>query len=179
MPYVLLCSNGKNTNLYESITTALTGYGGIQNYSHDSIYTTSEKPLFCFSSSLSMPRTQNIKGVIIFDDSFKSCAKKQVNNCLIPVIHSQNRKAIAQLKDTNCVAITCGTSSKDTLSLASIKNKSATISLQRELFDIYGTCIEPMDFTVTLQKERGVYPTLAACAALLLCGIDPSDGYCF
>lgn len=179
MPYVLLCSNGKNANLHESITTALTCYGGVQSYSPESIYTTKENPLFCFSSSIAIPHTQNIKGVIVFDDAFKACGKKQVINSLIPIIHSQNKKAIAQLKDTNCVAITCGTSAKDTLSLASINDKNASISLQRELTDVYGNAIEPMDITVTLQKERGVYPTLAACAALLLCGIDPSDGYCF
>lgn len=179
MPYVLLCSLGKNKNLTEALTSALTFYGGVQLFSSDTILKTSKNPKFNLCSTLSLPNVSNLKGVVIFDDRFKATSKKDNCNCLIPVLHSQNKKAISQLKGSNTAVITCGTSSRDTLSLASIEENRAIISLQRDITDIYGNIFEPMDITVNLKKERGVYPTLAACAALLLCGIDPSGGYSF
>lgn len=179
VPYVLLCSKGKNTNLTNCIISALTLYGGLQCNTEERIFTTSENPTFSFSSYASMPNTEKLKGVLIFDDNFHVFKQKQIVNCLTPIFHAQNSKAVTQLKQYTKPVITCGTGTKDTFSLASLKNGHATVSLQRDVQDIFGTTIEPMDITVRLQKEHGVYPTLAACATLLLCGISPNNGYSF
>ncbi len=75
--------------------------------------------------------------------------------------------------------MTCGTSVKDTLSVASLDYTNAVISLQRGLVTLSGELLEPHDIKVLLQSPIGVFPLLACCAVLLLAGEPSADGYFF
>ena len=98
----------------------------------------------------------------------------------IPAVFSSRcEKAAEQLKGAPVIPVACGTSSKDTLSVASLTEGSACVSLLRSLCTLTGEILEPKDISVALQREMGTYSLLAACAVCLLCGIDSEPGYRF
>lgn len=177
MAYVLLCSNKKDSRLAKCILSALEKNGGVQSTCPNNIFSTTDSPNYFFTLTESMPNVKNINGVMVFDSHFKYCNPNSYSNCLVPIIGAQNRKAASQLKHITNPVITCGTNQQDTFSLASINSNHATISLQRKLTDINGNIYEPMDISINMETENGVYPTLACCAILLLCGCDPTNGY--
>lgn len=177
MPVVVLCSCRKENVLYDSLYSALSHYGGVRSFSRSELRSSCETPahlLFCTSC---VPHVQGGSGVLVFDDGFKSGGSFELSAGLVPVLGSDNKKAAARLKDSGRVAITCGSSSRDTLSIASISDTRATVSLQRELIDLNGSVVEPRDLIVTFPKRMEVYPLLAVCGTLLLCGAEPDGGY--
>jgi len=76
------------------------------------------------------------------------------------------------------VAISCGTSPRDTISLASFSGQKAVISLQRNLTALGGGTVEPRDITVSLGRSGSVFEVMAFCAVMLLYGADPDREFC-
>lgn len=117
----------------------------------------------------------NLKGnddenVVIVD--YNSYCNLNNSKKVTYIISSADKKSIEKMTNTRFPVITCGTSSKDTISLASIDGVSAVVSLQRKIKNLYGEVIEPMDIKIQLNTKTDVYHTLAACTVLLLCGIE-------
>ena len=177
MPVVALFSCRKDHDLFDALYRALSQNGGVQSFCRNELKSSCESPLFSLCHTSCVPHTYGITGVLVFDDGFKSGGSFELSETLIPVLDSDNKKALSRLKEAGRVAITCGTGSRDTLSIASISESRATVSLQRELIDIYGNRVEPRDIIVTFENRMEVYPLLATCAALLLCGAEPDGGY--
>ena len=177
MPVVVLCSCRRDQSLYHILLRALSNYGGVQAMLGNTLYTSCQDPHFTLFCTHSAPRADNTKGVLVFDENFKNAGSFPLSQGLIPVLESNNKKAVSHLKDTSHIAITCGTGLRDTLSIASLDDMRATISLQRELTSINGDAYEPHDFIAHLSQKTDVYPLLAVCGTLLLCGIKPEDGY--
>ena len=177
--YVVLCSQRKNNRIAPCLFSALGAYGGVQSYDNRSLTTTVDSPAFHLITTPDVPQTNNAKGVMVFDDHFKAPKSQGFSTGLFSVISSENKKAVALLADTAATVITCGTSSKDTLSLASSNDHMATVSLQRDITDIYGNVLEPMDISIFVREDFQAYPMLCACATLLLSGLDASNGYSF
>lgn len=177
MPVIVLCSCRRDQSLYHILLRALSNYGGVQAMLGNTLYTSCQDPHFTLFCTHSAPRADNTKGVLVFDENFKNAGSFPLSQSLIPVLESNNKKAVSRLKDTSHIAITCGTGLRDTLSIASLDDMRATISLQRELTSINGDAYEPHDFIAHLSQKTDVYPLLAVCGTLLLCGIKPEDGY--
>ena len=177
MPVVVLCSCRRDQSLYHILLRALSNYGGVQAMLGNTLYTSCQDPHFTLFCTHSAPRADNTKGVLVFDENFKNAGSFPLSQGLIPVLESNNKKAVSRLKHTSHIAITCGTGLRDTLSIASLDDMRATISLQRELTSINGDAYEPHDFIAHLSQKTDVYPLLAVCGTLLLCGIKPEDGY--
>lgn len=177
MPVVALCSCRKDHDLFDALYSALSQNGGVQSFCRNELKSSCGDPQFSLCHTSCVPHTRGVSGVLVFDDGFKSGGSFELSESLIPVLDSDNKKALSRLKDAGRVAVTCGTGSRDTLSIASISETRATVSLQRELIDIYGNRVEPRDIIVSFENRMEVYPLLAVSAALLLCGADLDGGF--
>ena len=72
------------------------------------------------------------------------------------------------LKDSPVPTLTCGMSPKDTLTLSSISDSSAVVSVQREIKDLNHQTIEPCEIKINYENRFSDYELLSACAVLLL-----------
>lgn len=129
---------------------------------------TLETPELLIGEFDSVPLACSGKGIAIFGSKLKKNSELRIGFPWISVLESDNLAATRALIGTGAVAITCGTSSKDTLSLASISDNQAVVSLQRSLRTLSGMVIEPADFTIRLTGHYNVFSILAYCAILLL-----------
>ena len=75
-------------------------------------------------------------------------------------------------------AVTCGLGSREDLSLSSIREDGAMLSLRRDLRALDGSLLEAQEIPVSLDRGRAPEPEalLAAAGAMLLLGADPSRG---
>jgi len=89
------------------------------------------------------------------------------------IVSSSNEAALNYLSQSSQKTISCSMSTKDTISLSSITDESAVISLQRQLSDINGRIIEPHDMRVKLSEPADEYYICAAYALLLISGYEP------
>lgn len=167
---VVLCGSEKDNSINGVMRRALRAYDETSG---------EERARFLLRECTSIPSMEKANGIFVFKNSF--LAKEDPKFCgdFIPVLDAQNCKAAAILNGTGKIAITCGMSAKDTLSIASLDYTAAVVSLQRNITTVTSQMIEPHDFIVTLKDSAGVYPLLAACAVLLLSGIPSGEGYCF
>ncbi len=82
-----------------------------------------------------------------------------------------------RLRDTGCTVVTCGTASDDTLSVSSIGEGKAAVSLQRRLMTLGGRQIEPCEIPIKAAHIRDSRIIPATAALLLLADIPPEKGY--
>ena len=80
------------------------------------------------------------------------------------IVSSEEHGQLEQLAHLPAGVITCGLSSKDTVTFSSRLEDRAVVSLLRSLEGARGT-IEPMDLPVCCPSGCGAYPLLAAAAA--------------
>lgn len=157
MAQLIISSNNKNGNLKNSILQALNKHNCAEILQEDKKKTI-----------LDIHGRENL--IIEIADYNSVCTYK--NEEIIYVISSADKKSIKKMINIHSPVITCGTSPKDTISLASIDNGTAVVSLQRKIKNIRGEIIEPMDIKIKLDIKNDVYQALAACTALLLCGVE-------
>lgn len=104
--------------------------------------------------------------VAVFKEGFKDSGIT-LDGAITAVLPSGNHCAANVLARCAVPALTCGFSSKDTLTLSSLGNENAVISLGRRIKTLAGLSIEPIEIPVALSGEYDGY-TLLACAAVLL-----------
>ncbi len=80
-------------------------------------------------------------------------ASRQVPPCKAAVALSDDAGAMERLKGAGCTVIACGTAETDTVSLSSIGERAAAVSLQRELTLPNGKKLEPCEIPVRLGGE--------------------------
>lgn len=69
--------------------------------------------------------------------------------------------------------VTCGLSTRSTITASSIRDDGFTYCLQRGIFSLSGKEITPQEFKVKWrEKPEDLYPYLAAVTLLLLCGVS-------
>lgn len=120
------------------------------------------------------PRRRISDCLTVFDPSFKGDGFIISGTGIFP---SCCTDAIKTAERSGCRSITCGTSSLDTLSIASCSEDGIMVSLQREIQTLKGEIIEPCEICVKTGAQPHIYPTLAAAACLLLLGVPYDKGY--
>ena len=70
------------------------------------------------------------------------------------------------------IAVSYGKSSKCTVTLSSV-GKTAILSIQREMPDLFGGTIEPQEIPVKNTLNLSKYALMASSAALLMLGVSP------
>jgi hypothetical protein len=186
MMTVMLCGGDEDDVVSNAVVRALTEYGGVQYFTGKELAVRPEgkAPRFLLYNYASLPRHAGISGILVFKNSFEEHWEHNPHarlsaSGLVPVLDAQNHKAAAVLKGTGKIAITCGMAARDTLSIASLEDNGAVVSLQRQLLTVTGELLEPHDFKIYLKQRLAVYPLLASCAVLLLAGVPSAEGYCF
>ncbi|MCI8441556.1 MAG: hypothetical protein HFG27_03375 [Provencibacterium sp.] len=89
----------------------------------------------------------------------------------VAVIHSHNAEGLAFAARHQLKTLTCGLSSRDTLTLSSMTGEGAAICLQREIATFGGGRMEPADIPVCLRGPAERFELLTLAAVLLLCGL--------
>lgn len=121
--------------------------------------------------SVTKPYELDLKeAVVIICDENEKFEKQVLPKGVIGICEAENETALKLLKRNSVAAITCGSGSKNTITIASISSEAAIITLQRTLFDLKGKKIEPADFKIKPPKNCSPFSVMAAVTAMLLCG---------
>ncbi|HEX3037734.1 MAG TPA: hypothetical protein VHO94_01915 [Oscillospiraceae bacterium] len=181
MTTILICGKRDNDSTSKILLNALENYGGVQYFDGNSLIKTEscDRPEFFLYSCEQIPQTNNNSGILLFKNSYFFEQQQKIPSGYIPVFESHNVQAAAALKGTGIVGVTCGTSAKDILSIASLEDTSATISLQRSVKTLTGLVLEPYDITIQLKQPISPFPLLMICSVLLLSGIPSNSQLCF
>ena len=163
---VILCSRRKSP-IQKEIAEILYKYGG------DIIEDKQIKLGGGEFTVLSVTKPQQLllkSAVTVFCEENEKFEAQLLPKGAIAVCDAQNKTALEILKRNGVAVITCGSGHKNTITLASITENSAIISLQRNLYDLKGKKIEPADFKINLPPKFSPFSVMAAVAVLLLCG---------
>ncbi len=132
---------------------------------------------FSVYESERVPELETESGILMLKNSVRPQEAVRIPAGFLCVLEASNTAAAALLKGSACVAVTCGTGQRDTLSIAGLESTGATLSLQRNLVTLTGKLLEPHDFNVVFSEERSPHQILFVCAALLIAGVDSAGGY--
>ncbi len=178
MTNIILCGKAIDTSMSCALLPALARYGGVQYYSPERLARLGDDEMqFLLYDCEKLPQIELNSGIILFKNSFNSPDHIKIPRGFFCILEMKNTHAAEMLNGTGTAAITCGTSSKDTLSIAGLDETSAALSLQRSVMTVDGSILEPHDFTVKLMSKLSPSRILAVCAVLLISGIDSSQGY--
>ena len=178
MVTVVLCGSKEDWQTGQVLRRALNTYGGVQYCGPNTVVGGVKEPSFLLWDCTEVPKMEHMNGILVFKNSF--CSQKgKIAEGVLPVLDSQNEAAAEILRKSGCIALTCGTPPRDTVSIASLRQDESVVSLQRSVITLSGEVEEPHDFPVHVKKEGGVYPLLAACSVLLLAGVPSAKGYTF
>ena len=95
----------------------------------------------------------------------------------LAVTLSCDAKVMGMLRDTGCTVVTCGTADDDTLSVSSVGEHKAAVSLQRRLITLSGRKIEPCEIPIKSKNTSNLRVFEAVTALLLLSDVPPEKGY--
>ena len=118
---------------------------------------------------------ENTKGIFIFKSNLQFQDNIIIPSGFLAILPSYSCNAASILKNINVFAVTCGTSSRDTISLSSLNNLRAVISLQRNVRSVDGELILPHEIVVDLNEQIAIYPLLASIAVLVLCNSSEAN----
>lgn len=106
-------------------------------------------------------------GILILGDTKH---KEKCKSCCSVIIVDSSDMSLPDIDNrmpTQC--ITCGMSSKDTISFSSLDENEASISLMREIRDIQGNVVEPFEMTVRSKSSIDRYsPFYLLCIVALV-----------
>lgn len=108
--------------------------------------------------------------IVIFKSKQTSTSPIKLSDTSMSVIENSNQKAIKAISGNNNPCISCGMSCNDSVTLSSISDTDATISIQRSITDIKGNLIEPCDITVKLKHFCDGFALLSTFCFLILSG---------
>ncbi len=110
------------------------------------------------------------KGIIIMTDEGKCFQSLKLNKDIIGICSDTNSSALSLFKRNGLPIITCGTGSKNTLTVSSIREKSLMLSLQRSIKDLKGRIIEPLEIKTECDAED-CFSVMAVTAVRLIYGV--------
>jgi len=116
------------------------------------------------------------RGIVIATDSLKNFKNQHFPKGFIGVCAENNKSALKLFKKNNLSVITCGTGTKNTLSVSSIDEGSMLLCLQRSITDINGDITEPCEIKINSKKQRNLFSLLAAVCVLIVYKSSTIDG---
>ncbi|MFU0833826.1 MAG: PNP-UDP-1 domain-containing protein [Oscillospiraceae bacterium] len=177
MVNIILCGDVKDTSVSQALISALSTYGGVIYSGPERIFQCGTTPQYLLYEYQTLPQIGLEKGVVLFKNSMLPQKPVSFPSNFLYVLETKNVRAAALLKDSGVTVVTCGTSSKETLSIAGLEEDTAVLSLQRTLKTLEGKMVEPHDFTVKFSGSRSPHQLLSVCAVLLIAGEDSLKGY--
>ncbi len=95
---------------------------------------------------------------------------KQIAQTGVAIADSQDSKTLLLLKDSALEVLTCGFSSKDTLSFSSLEDKRCVISLQRGIRTLQNAVVEPFELPMQNPLQLSPFVFLSSCLVCILTG---------
>ncbi len=157
--------------------SALRRYGKVLFVDSARIVSPESAPDFFLWEGESVPHLQEGKGVLLLRAGADFSNARKLPSGFQCVLSSRNPEDAHRLGKLGIPAVACGISGRDTLSIASLDYGNAVLSLQRSVFTLDGTLLEPHDFQVYVQKKVGPSQILPIAMVLLLLGMDSGNGF--
>lgn len=177
MVNIFLCGDSKDTSATQALIAALPKYGGVRYSGPDCVFERGPGPEYFLYEYEKIPKIELRQGIVLLKNSMLPQDPVPFPKDFLYVLESKNHRAAALLKGSGAAAVTCGTGSRETLSIAGLEEGTAALSLQRTLRSLDGKTLEPHDFTVKFSEPRSPHQLLMVCASLLISGADSSKGY--
>lgn len=172
MTSIILYGDKKDLTINSKLRRTLSRYGGVLHVTGPSISDYGcDIPEFVLFDLEDLRNIQLNHAILIFKSRQKiEPATISLSDGVVAVVEPENKEALALLRESNAVALTCGMSGRSTLTISSIDETSAVISLQRETKTLNGILIEPSEIRVSLSERMEGYVLLAICAVCILSG---------
>lgn len=177
MNNVILCGDTGDSSVSDALIPALARYGGVRYAGPEKILERGGSARFFLYECDEIPKIELAAGILLFQNSIRQQRPFSIPPGFLCVLQAKNIRAAELLGRAGSNAVTCGASSRDTLSIAGLESSGAALSLQRSLPTLDGRLLEPHDFTVSFSGGQSPTQLLAVCAVLLIAGIDSSKGF--
>ncbi len=162
----------------EAIIPALSRYASLLCFSPEEISSTlsSQQQNLVIGRYRHIPKLAgDAKGLLILGGDLSQQEKNKIPSGFLSVFDADNRNAADTLVGTGGVAVSCGASARDTISLASRSDGACVASLQRSVRTLSGGVVEPRDVTIRLTREWKLFEILSFCAVMLLGNLDHDE----
>lgn len=180
MTTIFTCGSLSDRSIRSVLPDALSRYGGVQYFNGSELFRLGpHPPRFLVYEWETLPEESCVKGILLFKNSFSPVPFRPMPQGLFPVFEARNRTVSRFLQNAGACAVSCGTSPRDTLSIASLNPQAALVSLQRCITTLDGSRIEPAEILVSLLQPKSPHQILAAVSVLLLSGVPWESGYSF
>ena len=168
---VILFSERKN-KIEQEIIEILLGYGA--NYISDKMVS-EQGGKFTIISEYKKASVHLEKGIAVFVGETDRFDGQIFPKGIVGVCEDTNINALEIFRASNIPVISCGMSSKNTITLSSLDSDCTLAALQRTVTDRNGKSVEPGEFRIILKSSYSPYSIMAATAVLLLNGITPEE----
>lgn len=113
-----------------------------------------------------------IRGIALFTGKTLKNKRISIPPEFVAVIDCENTDAAVMLAKKGVCTISCGLSSKNTVTFSSHENDRAVVSLQRVIKTLGGKEYEPSDLPISFSGTYCDYDILASAAVLFLAGVE-------
>ena len=168
---VLLLSDRKN-KCENEIIEILSKYGA-QHISDKFIGNDSGK--FTILSLYKKSTVNLARGIAVFLDSGERFKEQELPVGIIGICEEQNKTALEIFKKNAIAVISCGLSSKNSITLSSMGDEQLFACLQRSIRNNNGEIIDPCEIKIKLTKNYQPFSVMASTAILLLTDISPKE----
>ncbi len=158
---------GKNGNRIADEICGLLKEYGIIRVGDRRIKFAANSPKFLIIESKCTKEIDIPQGIIVIAGEIEADTELRIKGDFRGVVFSSDKEALKLLKNTEVSVISCGMAEEDTLSLSSIKENAAVISINRKIKTLNGAFIDPQEHKVILKKPITDYSLLVAYAILL------------
>ena len=169
---LILYGDIKDKSITSKLCRVLSDYGGVLYFSdskavrYGNFDTISFIILECDNvHEISIPNC-----IVIFKSKQSGSCHIKLCNTAISIVESSNKNAIRAISGNDNPCISCGMLANDTITLSSISDTGAIISIQRCINEINGSAIEPCDVNVKLKNFCDGFTLLSIFCFLTLAG---------
>ena len=172
MVNLILYGDIKDKSITSKLCRVLSDYGGVLYFSDTKAikYGDFTNISFTVYECDNLQKIEIPDSIIIFKSKQTNEHAIKLSDNIIVITESSNKKAICAISGNNAPCISCGMSGNDSVTLSSISDTDATISIQRSITDIKGKVIYPCDITVKLKHFCDGFSLLSILCFLILSG---------
>lgn len=116
-------------------------------------------------------------GLLLFRSGFCRPVEAALLPGWVALLPAGCAEGLRALQGTGIPTVTCGASSRDTLSISSWDFPQGAVSVLRGVTTLAGEPVEPGEIPVKMAAPLEPEGMLALCGALILCGVPPEEGY--
>lgn len=179
MVSLVLYGDTKDKSITSKLCRVLSNYGGVLYFSNTKAtkYGDFDNITFTIYECDNLNEIKISDCIVIFKSKQTNDSPIRLSENLISITESTNKMAIKAIDGNNNPCISCGMSCNDSVTLSSISDTDATISIQRSIRDINGKLIEPCDIKIKLNHFCDGFTLLSIFCFLILSGKFKSN--CF